>query len=66
MCYFLFMHSLILFITRPSANMTNMDIRLSDLWFLELPRDLFLKTDFLLVTFQSFDNPSNFQQKVTC
>lgn len=46
--------------------MTNMDIRLSGLWFLESPLDLFLKADFLLVTFQSFDNRTNFQQKVTC
>lgn len=61
----LFMYSLILFFTRALADTTNMDIRLSDLWFLESPLDLFLKTDFLLVTFQSFDNRSNFQQKVT-
>lgn len=62
----LFMYSVILFFTRASANMTNMDIRLSGLWFLESPLDLFLKADFLLVTFQSFDNRTNFQQKVTC
>lgn len=36
----LFMYSLILVFTRASANM---DIRLSDLWFLELPLDLFFK-----------------------
>lgn len=48
-----------------STNVTSMDIGLSVLWFLELLLDLFLKSDFLLVTFQPFDNSSDFQQKVT-
>lgn len=61
----LFMYSVILFFTRASANTTNMDIRLSGLWVLESPLDFFLKADLLLVTFQPFDNHSNFQQKVT-
>jgi len=61
----LFMYSLILIFTGASTNVSGMDISLSVLWFLELLLDLFLKSDFLLVTFQPFDNSSDFQQKVT-
>lgn len=61
----LFMYSLILIFTGASTNVSGMDISLSVLWFLELLLDLFLKSDYLLVTFQPFDNSSDFQQKVT-